>query len=143
MATRQEIVGAARSMVGVPWKHQGRNPTAGVDCVGLVVLTGQLSGVTVYDTANYQRHAKNYDFVTHFVDAGCVAKPIKDRRLGDVLIFNDKTFPAHVGIMADGALGTPHLVHAYALRREVVEEELTSEWAAKLVHCFGFPNVED
>ena len=32
------VVAHARSMVGVPWRHQGRKPWA-VDCLGLVELS--------------------------------------------------------------------------------------------------------
>jgi cell wall-associated NlpC family hydrolase len=34
------IVSAARSWLGVPWRHQGRT-RQGVDCAGLVVLVGR------------------------------------------------------------------------------------------------------
>ena len=47
------IVAAARSWLGVPWRHQGR-ARQGIDCAGLVVLVGRGLGLTDYDTAAYE-----------------------------------------------------------------------------------------
>jgi cell wall-associated NlpC family hydrolase len=44
------IIAAARSWLGVPWRHQGRT-RQGVDCAGLVVLVGRGLGLDDYDTS--------------------------------------------------------------------------------------------
>ena len=40
------IVAAARTWLGVPWRHQGRT-RQGVDCAGLVVLVGRGLGPAI------------------------------------------------------------------------------------------------
>ncbi len=44
MATRGEVQTLARTWIGVPWRHQGRN-RSGIDCGGLVVKVGQELGL--------------------------------------------------------------------------------------------------
>lgn len=45
----------ARQFVDVPFKHQGRNPAVGVDCVGLGVLYLRACGYQVPDRTDYGR----------------------------------------------------------------------------------------
>lgn len=45
----------ARSFLGVKFKHQGRNPALGIDCVGLGVLYLRALGVKVHDRTDYGR----------------------------------------------------------------------------------------
>jgi cell wall-associated NlpC family hydrolase len=53
--TRQEIVDAARSLLGTPFVHQGRT-ARGVDCVGLLVLVGQMIDYPkIVDLKTYKR----------------------------------------------------------------------------------------
>ena len=59
------IVAAARSWLGVPWRHQGRT-RQGVDCAGLVVLVGRELGLADYDTTAYGRRPEGQGFVEHF-----------------------------------------------------------------------------
>ena len=51
------IIAAARSWLGVPWRHQGRT-RQGVHCAGLVVLVGRELGLADYDTHAYGRRTR-------------------------------------------------------------------------------------
>lgn len=50
----EKFVEAARSYVGVPFKHQGRS-RAGLDCVGLIVVAARECGLNVPMLATYGR----------------------------------------------------------------------------------------
>lgn len=52
MSQRDAFVAAARSMLGVKWRHQGRQPWA-VDCLGLIVLAMRAAGREVQDREGY------------------------------------------------------------------------------------------
>ncbi len=56
MISRENIISAARELIGVPYLHQGRNVRTGIDCVGLLVLIGQIIGYEeIHDLADYRR----------------------------------------------------------------------------------------
>ncbi len=137
--TGNAVVDAARAYLGVPWRHQGRS-ARGLDCAGLVILTARDLGLSDYDTTGYSRHAQGLNFVEHFranMDgiAVAVAGP------GDVLVFADAAYPCHCGILSERH-GVPHLIHAHALRRKVIEEPYTGEWPMKVKFAFRFESYD-
>jgi len=139
MATSNDVVNVARRMVGTRWRHQGRAPGIGLDCVGVVVCTGRELGVLDYDLREYPRHAAVNGFMDYFRAHG---NEIALRKVhpGAVLALQEKTFPCHCGIVASDVHGLT-LIHAYAPRRRVVEERLTPEWWAKVLAVFEFRGV--
>lgn len=140
MTTRAQIVAEARTWGGVPWRHMGRN-RAGVDCCGLVAKVAHELGLSDYDFVGYTRHSFDHTFFHHFSER-MRQKPIPEARPGDVVVFLDHTYPCHVGIVAERN-GRPSLIHAYAGRRKVVEEEFTEVWQKKVAGVFEFYGLED
>lgn len=90
-----------------------------------------------YDTRNYARRTTGQEFLKHFENAGLVRK----RRMepGDVVVTEDDHFPCHCGIVSEFR-GQLHLIHAFALRKQVVEEPL-EHWKGKVVAVFGWPGM--
>jgi len=139
--TRLEIQGRARKYLKTPWRHQGRNPDVGIDCAGLVALVAKELELSEYDSTNYHRNPLNDNFVKHFSN-NMNKKRIADRKIGDVILFRDKMFSCHSAFVTFKN-GQEHIVHAYALRKRVVEEPLTEEWRKKITYCFEFYGVTD
>lgn len=137
---RQDIITEARKWLGVPWRHQGRC-TAGVDCVGLLVVTAWGLGFTVEDYTNYQRRTQGLQFLQHF-QKHMIQVPVHSSALSDVVILREPRLPCHCGIVSekDGHL---HLIHAHMRRRKVIEELLTEEWHNRIVATFTWPDLED
>lgn len=137
--TGDRIVAAARGWLGVPWRHQGRS-RRGVDCVGLVVCVARELGHEPEDFTAYARHADTFDFAERFRRA-LREVPVAEAQPGDVLVFAERAFPCHCAVLSRRH-GVPHLIHAHALRRRVIEEPLAGEWPARLRMAFRFPFVE-
>ena len=53
------VLAEARAMVGVPWRHMGRS-TAGVDCIGLILLAAFRAGVALPEPAPYAREPQDH-----------------------------------------------------------------------------------
>jgi cell wall-associated NlpC family hydrolase len=138
---RETIQEQARKYLGIPWRHQGRNPDVGIDCAGLVVLIAKDLGLSNYDAVNYHRNPMNDAFIRHFAD-NMEKRRIVDRKMGDVVLFKDKMFSCHSGIVTFKN-GQEHLLHAYAKRKQVIEEPFTEEWRKKISYCFRFHGVID
>lgn len=134
-ATADAVVAQARAWLGTPWRHQGRGPR-GVDCAGLVVLVAKALGLTDHDVAGYCRHSSGLAFIDQFRMA-MNPIPIAEVLPGDVLVFADAAYPCHCGFRTE-LRGSPHLLHAHALRRQVIEEPYAGEWPAKTRFAFRF-----
>jgi cell wall-associated NlpC family hydrolase len=135
--TSAAIVAEARAWLGVPWRHQGRS-RSGIDCVGLVVRVAQALLLSDYDSAGYGRRAQGQGFVEHF-RSNMDGVAIPEAGPGDVLVFADRAYPCHCGFLTQ-RLGQPHLLHAHALRRQVIEEPYAGEWPFKIKFAFRFRN---
>jgi cell wall-associated NlpC family hydrolase len=143
MATRDDIVAAARSYIGVPWRHQGRTRRRGVDCFGLVIRAAADCGITVPDEAGYSRSP---DGVSILDGMRARFDPIRlaDVKPGDVLGFAELVYPCHIGIAAPGrTMGALNVIHAHVRRRKVLEEPLAQEWGARLRLAASFRGLED
>ena len=126
--TRDAVVAEARSWLAVPWRHQGRS-RRGIDCAGLVVLVARQLGLADHDLAGYGRHSSGLALVDAF-RAAMNTIPLPKAGPGDVLLLADAAYPCHCGILTE-LRGMPHLLHAHALRRQVIEEPYVDEWPAK------------
>jgi cell wall-associated NlpC family hydrolase len=135
---RAQVVSEARGWLGVPFRHQGRT-RAGLDCVGLLVVVGRALGLPAYDVTGYTRRAQGMGFIEHF-RANLEEVAPGSARFGDVLVFVETVYPCHTGIMSERH-GVPHLIHAHAPRRLVLEEPFAGEWRDKLRFAFRFPGA--
>ena len=142
MPNRDDIVMEARSWLDVKWRHQGRTRN-GIDCAGLVILIGKKFGLTDYDTHNYKPRTNGFEFVHHFRD-NMDEKKLTEAVSGDVILFRDKAFPCHTGILSD-KFGSPHIIHAYAPLLRVVEMPFQAPYTngMKPIFCFQYRGIEN
>lgn len=144
MTKRSDIVRVARSFTGTRWRHQGRVPGKMLDCAGVVAKTAHELQLSNFDYTNYQRNAQWHRFRAFFAD-NMQEKSLKSLKPGDTVIFRQEKYPCHCGILGSKIDGSLTLIHAYALRRMVVEEDFIGEWAspALLVSAFIYHGIED
>lgn len=143
-SVRNNIVAEARTWINVPWVHQGRT-RSGIDCAGIPIKVAAALGISLYDTTTYPRRPNSIQFLRHFRKAECRRKQLRDKLPGDILLFKFDSFPCHSAILTL-KYGAWHVLHAYALRKKVVEEpldQLLEHAAEKLTHCLAFPGVGD
>ena len=141
---RDEIVAAARSWLGTPYRHQASRKGAGCDCLGLV--RGVWRELVGPEPARLPPYTPDWAEVTGketllaAARAHLVEVPLGTAQAGDVLVFRMATgVPAkHCGVLS----GEGALVHAY-WGRAVVETRLVPWWRRRAVAAFAFPVVED
>ncbi|MFO1156618.1 MAG: hypothetical protein U1E43_07565 [Rhodospirillales bacterium] len=134
---RAAVVSAARSYLGVRWRHQGRTRD-GLDCVGLLVLVARDLSVSDYDHRAYARAPQAEGFLEHFA-ANMPRVPLPSVLPGEVVVFADQVYPCHCGIVSQ-RFGARYLIHASAQLRQVAETPY-ADWAAKARFAFAFPGV--
>ncbi len=123
MATGQQLVDAARTWVGVPFRHQGRT-RYGVDCIGLIICARAelVRDPAVFRTPTDYRRNPNGALLEHFPK---FAVQIDKPEPGAVVVIGwpKQVHPSHVGII------TPErIIHAYTAARAVVETGYREQW---------------
>lgn len=128
-AERLQFVQAARELLGVRWRHQGRS-SRGVDCGGLVAYALAAVGCAYEDSVGYPRLPYRGTLEALMKKNFGDPLPKASRQFGDVILmrFNNSA-PCHVGILGDYLHeGELSIIHAFAQNKKVVEHRLSSEW---------------
>lgn len=129
----------ARELVGTRWKHKGRNPAFGIDCIGLVILAVSAGGVAMRDRKNYGRDPWK-DGLRGDIEAHFGAPVARDGwRAGSVVLLRwaDHEEPAHVGILGEGVNGLT-LIHCFNADSvmSTVEHDIDDRWRALIVDVY-------
>lgn len=139
------VIAAARSLIGVPFRHQGRNEH-GLDCIGLVVLACERAGCAAPDipgitrAPTYGRHInpRAEELLEQHL-AGRLDAP----RPGCLVVFRypRERAPRHHGLMTES--GT--FVHADQSGpkplRMVRETALRAPWTRRAPSFWRLPGV--
>lgn len=139
--TRSAFVAAARSYLGVPYRHQGRN-RVGMDCVGLVVCAARDVGYDVPDMIGYRRAGDGIAFMRHVRANGREIVGDAPLKRGQIIAFQQQSFPAHLGIFDITPQGQHVVIHSYASRRKV-EEQSFDTWRLLMIARFDLPGIRE
>jgi len=140
MISPDEVVTVARSYMGVPWHHQGRN-RAGMDCAGLIVCVAHDLSLSEFDTRDYGRLPSG-DQMRSVLREHCVELPATALAPGLVALMRFETDPQHLAIVAPYLYGGFSIVHALVQSRRVVEHRLDDLWRSRIVALYQLPGVE-
>lgn len=130
------VVTEARSWVGTPFRHQGRD-RKGVDCVGLpIVVLSQLGALTPdFEISDYSRRPHGGNLERRLV-AHCT--PLTDYVPGCLVAIQWQRTLAHVAILTE----TETLIHALERQGSVVEHGFRGMWRARYAQgAWALPGV--
>ena len=135
------IIAEARSMIGLPFHHQGRDSAIGVDCRGLLLVIADRLGYQHADWRNdYAREPNPQEFRAALETDLVLLPSIEDALLGDVFLIR---FPrqkpeeaTHCAVLAEGPFESM-LIHSFAgdYAGKVLEEP-RRRWEPYLVAAF-------
>jgi len=137
---RYDIIKIAREYKGVPYRHQGRSVTTGVDCVGLLTLVANRIGLEYNDNLRYTKNPKTFN-LKPILDTILVPINKNDIKVGDVMLFKIDVEPQHVAIVGDYMYGGLSMIHSYQRVAKVVEHRLSKIWLAILVQAYHIPGI--
>lgn len=142
MPSKQEYFLKAREFVGTPFRHQGRTPGRGLDCVGLVVCAATALGAMIDDVTNYRRTPDWTRFKGEFEKNGTsLGNRYEDAVPGTVVLLREGRWQTHCAVVGLRGVDSPGagertLVHAFVLRGKVVEERFSQEWRERIQGVF-------
>ncbi len=126
--SRQDVVDAARSYVGTPWRHQARCPGRGLDCAGFVVCAYRAAGYEIRsDITDYSRQP-NPTMMGAAISHVARFVPFAERLPADVLWLRYEE-PQHLAIVT----GDDTIIHSYSSVGRVVEQPLDGEMMARVM----------
>lgn len=146
MASSHDIIAQARTWLGTRFHHQGRlkktsTHAGGVDCLGLLVCIARDLDLRGKDGAPL--HSLDAPDYAHYPDgaaliaglSACLTEiPIANAEAGDVLVIRIDDSPRHLALLSQ--TNPPHIIHAYAQARKVVEQPLDEFWQPRITHVF-------
>ena len=141
--SRDQIVSAARQLIGTPYLHQGRVPGHGVDCVGVGVCVAWACGIkpTTWNITGYRRIPDGHSLMRHLRENMAGEVDLQGTQPGDLVVIAFDRFPHHVGIAGDYHGSGLSLIHADNRAGRVVEQRLVFNEEIRFVTSFVFPEV--
>jgi cell wall-associated NlpC family hydrolase len=122
---------AARAYLGTPFRHQGRNPDIGIDCIGLIVLAGEDAGhlFPVFDRTDYGKDP--VDGLLEEMLRLAFGPPLSDMQPGDIVAIDFKGAVRHVGIVGEHPAGLS-LIHTNMAVGRVTEARIDWKWRKRI-----------
>lgn len=128
------IADAALELVGTPFRLRGRDPSTGIDCMGLIEFALTKAGVPVRMPRTYTLRQRNADQVFITVATQCGLRPsTATPHRNDILFFALNGFQHHLAI----SLGPADIVHAHAGLGRTLVGKPDPDW--RLLHVWSAP----
>lgn len=139
----RDIVREARKLIGVPYRHQGRNER-GLDCVGLPLLAAHRAGaIDMSDARNDYTKMPQAELLEAIGDYMIETDEPVD---GAVVLLKwpKALFASHCAIITDAAQyrdEAANIIHAYGSIGRVVEHRFAASWMRLLNSVWIIPGV--
>lgn len=138
---------AARQFVGVPFRHQGRDPAIGIDCIGLGRCASDLCGhpFALYDRTDYNDDPAHGLLESYFEAAAASGHivEVSDLAPGDMALIDFYGAIRHFGIVGEKLDGSLTLIHTNASVKSVTEAGLNFKWRRRIKRVYRFVESSD
>lgn len=126
---------AARIFLDIPFRHQGRDPLIGIDCIGLIVLAGRDAGMEfpMLDRTDYGRDPAD-GLLEEYLRLAFGA-PVAEPQPGDIVAIDYKGAVRHVGIVGEHPAGLS-LIHTNMAVGRVTEARIDWKWRKRIKAIF-------
>jgi cell wall-associated NlpC family hydrolase len=127
---------AARSYLGIPFRHQGRSRN-GLDCIGLLVMALRDCGRPVQDVTTYGENPHNGLLELNLLREFGPAIDLSDASPGDLVAIAyarrlNRFVTRHVAVLGDYPKGGLSLIHTDQAIGHVIEHRLDGNWAGRI-----------
>lgn len=151
---REEIVKFAKTMVGLPYRHMGRNginsKKSGLDCAGLFVCICEHFEIPYRDIIGTYSEYPSGGQIERMFSRSLIPLEKGDIKLACVVLMHQikqcksgSAQPQHAILVSQ--VSPLRIIHAFDSPsfRKVVESPIPHGYADRITHVFDFPGVED
>jgi len=131
---RTVMVTWARTHIGVPFFHAGRNEN-GLDCIGLVIAAAAAANVFILDDQSYSPIVNAEYLWKRLRDTCDIVMDFELLLPGDIILFNIAASPQHVAMVTE-PYPNIMIIHAFQTVGHVVEHELDRHWDRRIVGLY-------
>ena len=132
--TPETIIAAARELLEMPFRHQGRASSGKTDCAGVICHVAESHGLPYSDQTDYPRLPGSGRLESALDDQPCLIRvPVSTRQAGDVLLMKFAGDPQHLAIFTGSTI-----IHAYETVGKVAEHRLDEAWERRIVRVYRF-----
>lgn len=125
----QDVVIAARTLIGTPWQDRGRS-SKGLDCAGLLLAIGEQLELPVKMLDQFSDHNATYRLLHQNLLTICIELDDEDMpKAGDIVTYS---FAGDLHAHAAIETGEGTIIHAYSPASGVCEHPKVGKW--KRVH---------
>lgn len=124
------VANRARELVGIKWIHQGRDPSLGLDCVGLAIECAKAVDINVDAPYDYPR-LEPQESLLKYVLMHCECIGDVEMEPGDLIVMAWANAPSHLAIY----VGDDWMVHAYE-RYGVCYQQMIPYWKRKVDNVY-------
>jgi NlpC/P60 family putative phage cell wall peptidase len=142
--TAEQIIDEARTWVGTPYRHQGRQQTVAVDCVGLIF--GVCRAVGIGDAEFWADINYRWRGYSRLPDGRTLRDafgrwlpeyPPHEARPGDMLLISMRGSPRHTAILTDRNT----IIHAHSEAKGCVESMWAGAWKVDTTGAYRITEV--
>jgi cell wall-associated NlpC family hydrolase len=140
MITASQLVVGARSLIGTPYRHQGRGST-GVDCIGFLFASCNAAGFELTKLLSEMQ----WDY-SQMPDGKALTRAAKwlvptVPEEGALVLFQypKAPHPQHFAILADSGRT---MIHAHQPMKKVVEHGFRPPWTRWVHSVYRIPGIE-
>lgn len=141
--SRADWVSEVMSFIGTPYKHQGRVPGVGMDCVAPLIVAARKFGIVMpdFDVTGYARDPDGS--LEPLLSKHLVKKTREELLPGDVVLNGFRAMsPRHIAIIIGERYGQWELLHAHSMVKKVQIERIQYGKYWRYVQGYGVPGVE-
>ncbi|MFK4874358.1 hypothetical protein [Novosphingobium sp. ZW T3_23] len=133
--TGEDLAASARALVGAPFRLNGRDPSIGLDCLGVVAAAMQATALVPNGYRLRSLRCDDADAIAGKLGLLPDPNPVQPSPVapGDVLMFRPGPCQHHLAIAVDRA----NIVHAHAGLRRVVLGPIPANWP--MLACWRLP----
>lgn len=124
---KQSALDRAHELINVKYHHQGRNPEAGLDCVGFVLEVYKVLGREFDLPLDYSSVPRPKTLLTNlarYCDIVETPEPL------DIILMIPRKMPQHLALY----VGDGQIIHSYGLIGKVTKHELNGQYKIHSIH---------